>query len=100
MSILYMAAVAAAVTLVPTPSDEPRQAVVQYNDLALSSSAGRESLDRRLKLALNMVCGRPAGKSFEEMVAIRKCKKRAMAEVEPQRAIAIVKSGARLAGGF
>jgi UrcA family protein len=100
MSILYLAAVASTVIAVPTSPDQPRQVRVLYGDIELSTSAGRESLDRRLKLAVNMVCGRKAGQPLYELATVRKCEKRAMAQVDPQRAIAIAKSGVKLAGGF
>ncbi len=97
MSILYLAAIASAVTLVPTSSDEPRQARAQFEDLNLSTSAGRDTLDRRVKLAVNKVCGRKFGQPLEYQVKIRKCQKQAMAEIIPQRELAIAKSGVKLA---
>lgn len=99
MSILYVVAVASAVIAAPTSPGEPRQARVKYSDLNLSSPVGQTALDRRLKLALNMVCGRKPGQSSHEWLAVRRCQKRAMTQVEPQRAFAIAQSGVKVAGG-
>ena len=100
MSIIYLAAVASAITFVPPAGDGPRQARVSYSDLNLASTAGQDQLDRRLNLALKMVCGRESGQSGKEWLAARQCEKRAMTQIAPQRAIAIAQSGTRLAGRF
>jgi UrcA family protein len=100
MSVLFLAAVASSITLVPTQHYEPRQARVQYDDIDLSSPTGREQLDKRITQAVHMVCDRVSSQSFYEQQRIRKCQKRAMAKIAPQREIAIAKSGVKLARGF
>lgn len=92
MSVLYLAAIASAVTMVPTAPDQPRQARVGYADLNLASTKGQQTLDRRLRRALDMVCGTTAV-SLKEFGEVRKCRKNAMAQIEPQRQAAIANAG-------
>ena len=93
MSIFYLAAVASAVTLIPTDIDQPRKAQIDYSDLNLSSSIGQKTLDRRLQTALNMVCGYRHEGSFFDQKRSYKCRKQAMAQIEPQRQAAIEQAG-------
>lgn len=89
MSIFYLAAMASAVTLMPTDIDQPRKAIVDYSDLNLSSSAHQKTFDRRLRTALNMVCGyRHEGSDFDKKRS-QKCHKSAKAQIAPQRQAAI-----------
>ncbi len=46
MPIFYLAAVASAVTMMPTDPNQPQQVAVEYEDLNLVSSAGQQQLDR------------------------------------------------------
>lgn len=85
MSIFYLAAVASAVTLVPTDIDQPRKAIIDYRDLNLSSPTGQKALDRRLRTALNMVCGYRHERSLADQNKIHQCRKRAMIQIAPQR---------------
>ena len=89
MSIFYLAAVASAITLVPTDIDQPRQARVEYHDLNLTTEAGQETLDRRVRTALNMVCGSFHEGSLTDRKRSRQCRERAMVQVAPQREFAL-----------
>ena len=92
MSIFYLAAVASAVTMMPTQPDQAPQALVVHEDLNLVSVAGQQRLDRRIKTALKMVCNH-GDFTLAGQMRDRKCRKRALAEIEPQRELAIAKSG-------
>jgi UrcA family protein len=89
MSIFYLAAVASAITLMPTDVDQPRAARIEYRDLNLASSTGQETLDRRVKTALNMVCGAWHEGSLSDRKRSRQCRERAMVQIAPQRQVAI-----------
>lgn len=93
MSIFYLAAAASAVILMPTDVDQPRQAHIEYSDLDLSSSEGQKTLDRRVKDALNMVCGYRHEGSLGEMRSNRMCRRDAMAQIGRQRQAAIKQAG-------
>lgn len=100
MSFIALTLMGAAITVVPTGADQPRQVVVQYGDLNLLSTNGRDLLDRRLHRAVQMVCGRGTGQHLYVKMAIRKCQVKTAAAITPQRDIALAKSGVKLAGNF
>jgi UrcA family protein len=100
MSIFYLAVAASAVILIPAPEDSPRQARVDYSDLDLSSTPGQATLDRRLKTAMNMVCGRTQEQPPYMRRAVTKCQQKAMADIGPQRDLAIARTGVKLATGY
>jgi UrcA family protein len=100
MSIFYLAVAASAVILIPAPEDSPRQARVDYSDLDLSSSSGQSTLDRRLKTAMNMVCGRTQEQPPYFRRAVVKCQQRTMADIGPKRDLAIARTGVKLATGY
>lgn len=92
MSIFYLAAAASAVILMPNGIDQPRKAHIAYSDLNLASPAGQKALDRRFKDALNMVCGYAHEGSTAVQMKNHQCRKRAMAQIEPQRQAAIAQA--------
>ena len=101
MSIFYLAAFASAITLVPTDIDQPRTAHIEYGDLNLASAAGQNTLDRRVKTALNMVCGDWQEGTLAQRKRSRQCRNRAMAQIVPQRQAAIEQADrVRLAAKF
>lgn len=101
MSIFYLAAVASAITLIPTDIDQPREARIEYHDLNLASSTGQETLDRRVRTALNMVCDDWQEGTLAQRKRSRQCRDRAMAQIVPQRQAAIEQAErVRLAAKF
>ncbi len=97
MSIIAFTLMSAAITVVPVGIHEPRQAVVQYDDLNLSTADGREILDQRLDRAVEIVCGTVRREPLYMRMVIRKCATTAAKQVAPQRDLALAKSGVKLA---
>lgn len=99
MSFIALTLMSAAITVVPTGVNEPRQAIVQYGDLNLASANGRNALDQRLDRAVRMVCGRSIGEPLHIKMVVRKCVTRTAKDLEPQRELALSKSGVKFAIG-
>lgn len=97
MSIIALTLINAAITVVPVGVHEPRQAVVKYDDLNLTTTNGREVLDQRLDRAVRIVCGTLTGEPLYMRIVVRKCVSRAAKEVAPQRDFAVAQSGVKLA---
>jgi UrcA family protein len=97
MSIIALTLMTAAIAVVPTGSEQPRKVVVQYGDLNLASDEGRDVLDKRLDRAVKIVCGRAFGEPLYIKMAVRKCQAQTLADVAPQRDLAIAQTGVRLA---
>jgi UrcA family protein len=93
MSILHIAMIGAAVTMVPTQQSTAKEVHVQYGDLDLASPSGRVTLDRRLTHAVNIVCGKASGKPLDQRLDIRKCQKQVQVAIAPQRQLAIAEKG-------
>ena len=71
---------------------------VSFGDLDLSSSEGRKTLDRRLSVAVNQVCGDPRERSLMMNSAVRKCREATLADAYAQRDIAIAQYRTRTTG--
>lgn len=97
MSIIALSLMSAAITVVPVSVHEPRQAVVKYGDLNLTTNNGREVLDQRLDRAVRIVCGTVRGEPLYMRRAIRKCVTMAARQIAPQRDFAVAQSGIKLA---
>jgi UrcA family protein len=65
---------------------------VSYADLNLSTEAGQERLEMRMKSAVNEVCGTPNSRSLEEKIQINKCRQTAMKSAARNMDIAIAKN--------
>ncbi len=68
---------------------EPKAIAVSFAGLDLSSTEGQKMLDRRIRSALNQVCGRDDSRELGLSSAIRRCRRDAMAGTRPQVQIAI-----------
>lgn len=97
MSIIALTLMSAAITVEPVGLDQPRQVVVKYDDLNLTTIDGREVLDQRLDRAVRMVCGTVRGEPLYMRMVIRKCATTAAKQVAPQRDLAVAQSGVKLA---
>ena len=65
---------------------------VSYNDLDLTSEAGRDRLDERLRLAVKQVCGSADSRDLREMLQVRRCRREALATSTHGRDLAIANS--------
>lgn len=97
MFIISLTLMSAAITVVPTGINEPRQVIVKYDDLNLSTIDGREVLDQRLDRSVRIVCGTDMGEPFYIRLAVRKCVTRTAKQVAPQRDLAVAQSSVKLA---
>ena len=97
MSIIALALMGAAITVAPSGPYEPRQAVVKYSDLDLSTIDGRKALDQRLDRAMRLVCGTAQNEPLYMRVVVRTCVIRTAKFIAPQRQLAVEKYGAKLA---
>lgn len=97
MSIIALTLMGAAITVVPTGAVHPRQVVVKYSDLNLSTVNGREVLDQRLDRAVRMVCGTSMHEPLYIKMVVRKCVTRTAKDIAPQRDLAVAKFGVNLA---
>lgn len=71
---------------------------VSFGDLDLSSSEGRKTLDRRLSVAVNRVCGEFSARSSLINRAVRECRETTLTDVYAQRDTAIALYRARAPG--
>lgn len=67
----------------PAMADTKTKAV-RYADLDLSSPAGRERLQMRIKQAVKQVCGSPRGFTIEERLDQRMCEQDAIKRAVPE----------------
>ncbi len=68
---------------------EPKAMAVSFAGLDLSSPEGQQMLDRRIRTALNQVCGRDDAQELALASAVRRCRRDAMAGTRPQVRLAI-----------
>jgi UrcA family protein len=77
-------AVAFAMPAMAEPSYSTAAVTVDYRGVDLSSQKGRETLDRRVNVAISAMCGQPIFGTREEAEALRDCRIEARTAVEPQ----------------
>lgn len=98
--LITIAAVLATAT-VASPAmaqDDDRQSVtIRYDDLNLTSAAGRERLDTRVRVAIRKMCGTEVRAPMRERVAAAECEAFAKRSIEPQLAALYNGSNARFA---
>lgn len=80
-SILIMTALST-FSVAPAHAQQTVSQEVRVNTVDLASPAGRARLERRIRAALETVCGSYAGASVQEMSAIDRCRATARAAVE------------------
>jgi UrcA family protein len=105
--LLSIAAAAAALGAAPALARDsaptPRSQIVRYSDLNLSSVAGRQTLDRRIAVAVRQVCGQASDADIRGKNAVHRCRADTAKSVAARReaALASATSGAstRLASG-
>jgi UrcA family protein len=98
MSAFTIVWMAAAITVMPTSQGGPQQAKVYHGDLDLTTQAGRNTLDRRLSRAVDLVCNRhEVTSTLQQNRYVRKCRKISLSAVKPQRDLAIANGGIKLA---
>lgn len=73
---------AAARTIAAPNGDKLR--AVRYADLDLATSGGRATLDRRIAIALESVCGSYANLLAEEQIEVTRCRRDAKAKLAPK----------------
>ena len=84
--LAFFAAAAVALTASPTFAQQaPGQLLVSYSDLDLTSASGVRRLDRRIRSAVEEVCGEvtsfnPAGRNI-----IRQCREETLSVARTQR---------------
>lgn len=71
---------------------------VRFGDLDLSSSEGRNALDRRLSVAVTQVCGEFSARSSLVNRKVRECREATLADAHAQRDVAIAQYRARTLG--
>lgn len=79
------AAFSSAFAAVPAGDDvEVRRYAVRYADLDLATTAGRQTLDRRISAAVERVCGSAEMRDLAAMAAVRQCRHAALKGAQPQ----------------
>jgi len=78
-----LATTPAAARTAMAPDGDPIRAV-PHADLDLATQSGRATLNRRVALALESVCGSYANRSAEEQDKITRCRRDANARLAPQ----------------
>lgn len=91
-----LAAIGGAAPAMAQDDDAPR-VLVRYDDLNLSSAAGRQRLDTRVRLAIRSVCMVGPRVSLRERAESRECEKQARLRVDPQVALLLNGDGAKFA---
>lgn len=76
---------------------EPRSVTVSYDDVNLSSESGRERLAKRVKMAVQQVCGSANRLSLSERAAKQACELHASRQADNRLASLFNGGGARLA---
>jgi UrcA family protein len=92
--VFSLGAVTAAAAQTARP-DEPRQAVVRYQDLDLATSAGANSLQTRLDGAARLVCGpEPSARELKRHKEFADCVVAARSAASQSMALAVAKARA------
>jgi UrcA family protein len=81
---------------VPAAAQGPSQVRVAYGDLDLTSDAGQETLNKRIRGAVKRVCS-PIGASAAGHRQHQACRREALAGAQSQMRIAVAKAGERKA---
>jgi UrcA family protein len=83
---LFLASLSAGPAALPAPSDEPigRTTIVEFSDLDLSTSAGRTTLDRRVKRAVKHVCELGGPTSPTDIDRVSACREQALKDATRQ----------------
>lgn len=76
------------------PAYDPNVRVVRYGDLDLTTEAGRATLDRRVRSAINRICHQG---SMIDLDAIQRCRESATEATRPAVQLAIHDSANRVA---
>jgi len=88
--IIAAAAIALAVSSTPAIAGEKgAQVEVSYADLNLSSQAGQDILERRIRSAVQEVCGGPAQPNITFGRPVRECIKKATSEAMAAHELAV-----------
>ncbi len=104
-TLLALTALAGALCLAPAAvaqtQDAPIVRAVGHEDLDLGTARGRNSLDRRIEIAINTACGDASSADPRGWKAVKRCRTDAAARVAGQRdqviAAAQATGGTRLA---
>ncbi|WP_422061365.1 UrcA family protein [Sphingopyxis sp.] len=99
LSFILIAAIASGGAAVPAFAQDDLQrpsVTIHYNDLNLSTSAGRERLDTRVRMAIKSMCSVDS-RSLRQRAAALECEAAAKRSVEPQVAALYNGSHARFA---
>jgi UrcA family protein len=91
--LLFLASLSAGPAAFPARADGPvgRTTIVQFSDLDLSTSAGRTTLDRRVKRAVKHVCEFGGPTSPTDIDRVSACREQALKDATRQ---------VRLAAGY
>lgn len=76
----------------PATADSPRQEHVAYGDLDLTSEAGQNTLNKRIRSAVKRVCS-PVGSSTNALLEWTRCKRASLASANGQMQVAIARAG-------
>jgi len=76
---------------------EKESIAVRYDDLNLTSSAGRERLSKRVRIAVQQVCGTRAARDLKTRQVAYKCRDAAMRDADVKMAALFENSGTALA---
>ncbi|WP_338242156.1 UrcA family protein [Aurantiacibacter hainanensis] len=82
--VLAGLALAASLPAAPAVAQTSPSQTVDFTDLDLRTDAGVGTFDRRLRRAINRVCGPPLG-GYLEAINARRCRAETLAEVTPRR---------------
>jgi UrcA family protein len=86
---------AVSVVVPPVPAfaqDDRNSVIVDYGDLNLNNDRGLSVLDRRLRNAVEQICGRISPREVFRHRSVRACKRVAWNGIEPQRENAIARA--------
>lgn len=81
---------------VPAAAEETTKVLVAYGDLDLTSDAGQETLNKRIRGAVKRVCS-PIEPSASGYLSNKACKRAAFAGAHSQMQVAIARAGERKA---
>lgn len=81
---------------VPAAAGDPIEEKVVYRDLDLTSEAGQDTLDQRIRGAVKRLCA-PSGPSAGDYLQNRACRKAAFASAHNQVRVAIANASQRRA---
>lgn len=66
------------------PAYSTAKVTVDYDGIDLTTSKGRQALDRRINAAISSMCGQAVFGTREEAEALQQCRSEARAATEPQ----------------